>query len=1367
VEVQRISHYEIREILGEGKNAIVYKAWDLQHSRWVALRILLTLPDQTARIAALAGTSTLVSCTHRHVISIYSVGQEAEQVFLAEEYMPGGTLRHTVQTLSSVGHKLDVTDILEYALQIVDGLAYLHGQGLGHGNLHLDNVFLSDSGVLKIGDFVLDGKSSSVSPSLDFQCLALLLYELATGETPLQVLEDLAQSSESSEILFQSLARLRPDLPDYFHSILRRLLNEGEDGYLHANAILDDVKKFLTDKPANKTVVQRLEPTQAEPRAAAVTSPATNLLSPGQLLAGRFRIIRFLGRGGMGEVYAAEDRELGEQVALKTVLPEIASDERVIARFRKEIQLARKVTHQNVCRIYDLFHHLPAGSAESDRITFLTMELLQGETLAERLRRDGPMDVSEAQPILLQMTAALDAAHKAGIVHGDFKPSNVMLVDSGNKTPRAVITDFGLARLSTVDPAVTQSMQKGGGFVGTPAYMAPELFRGGMSTPAVDIYSFGIVAYELVTGERPFGGSTGFSIALALQQDAPSPRTLVPDLDPTWEKSILRCLEKEPGNRFQSFAEVDTAVSGEVAIASGIGTTQPLTDIRISRINWTRARIAIAVVLLIGILSTALYLSWTARPETDTSRRSLAVLGFTNLSGEADKEPLSTALSVMLNTELGKDAQLRTIPRETVARMKQELALTEAGGFAPDTLAKIRNYLKADYLVYGAYFISPDVVDTIRLELHLQDASTGEMLASMTEERSTSQTLDLVLVAAAVLREGLGLPPVESAVRASTPAGTETTQLYTQGLAKLQVFDASGAREMFEKAVAKDPKDALARSALAISWSMLGSWRRAKEDADAALPLSSNLPTEEKLLVEGRYHEAALDWKRAIEVYTTLFDLFPGNLDYGLRLASIQVSAGNTRAAAVTIKKLRELSAPDKDSPRIDIVHAHLAAATSDFKNQQTLAAAAVTKGKSLGARQLVAGARLLEGSALVRLGDLAKARAAFQEARTMYIAAGNSWESANAATNLALVLAESGDLEGARAALDDSLVIYRQVGDQRGAAAALINLGTVFRNLTRFEEARKAYEQALSIYRDRDTADRSGEAKALNNLANLAAASGDQSGARKLLQEALPAVRDTGDVDATATVLVNLAELLADQGDLAAAGRSYDESLAMFRQVDNKSAIAHTLDKIADLLVAKGDLKGAREKYEEAFALRSQTGESEGYTQLALANLQLEEESPARAEQIAKAAATQFRKEGRAEEEASALAVLARALFAQGKRQEVRQPIEEARRLSANSNQGVRLSVRIVAASMIGALGGHAEATRELTQIAAESQRAGLVALELQARLALGEVEVQAGRRKEGQERLRSVEEAARNRGYLHLAKKAAAARSRFTTPS
>jgi tetratricopeptide (TPR) repeat protein len=276
---------------------------------------------------------------------------------------------------------------------------------------------------------------------------------------------------------------------------------------------------------------------------------------PNQVFAERYKLIRQIGKGGMGEVYEAEDLRLRQRVALKTILPEIAGDPVAIARFKSEIVLAQKVTHPNVCRIHGLGLHKQSDGRE---LPFLTMEFLPGETLSARLKR-GAMDLAEALPIVHGMIDGLSAAHRAGVIHRDFKSSNVMLVpDEGGI--RAVITDFGLAKPSQPANDGTELTRRGA-ITGTLRYMSPEQINGETLTPASDIYSLGIVVYEIVTGRVPFTGDSEWAIISAhLNTPPPSPRKSVPNLDAKWEAAILKCLRKRPDERFSSAQEFKAAL---------------------------------------------------------------------------------------------------------------------------------------------------------------------------------------------------------------------------------------------------------------------------------------------------------------------------------------------------------------------------------------------------------------------------------------------------------------------------------------------------------------------------------------------------------------------------------------------------------------------------------------------------------------------------------------------------------------------------------------------------------------------------------------------------------------------------------------
>jgi len=305
-----------------------------------------------------------------------------------------------------------------------------------------------------------------------------------------------------------------------------------------------------------------------DPSQSTISGELRELFSNGDVLGGRFRVVRFIAAGGMGEVYEAEDLELHERVAIKTIHPEMLQHQQAVARFKREVQLARKVTHPNVCRIYDLFRHVKHGDETSDGIVFVSMELLKGRTLADQIRETRRFSLTQALPLVKQLASALSAAHLAGVVHRDFKPSNVVLVPSDAKAGaevRAVITDFGLA--FQTENSGTTSTTTGLGVFGTPAYMAPEQLAGNIATPATDIYALGLVIYEMVTGVRPFegvGGNLVGELAKRLGGPPPSPREFAPELSSAWEGTILKCLEHDPSNRFADANSVYFALAALV-----------------------------------------------------------------------------------------------------------------------------------------------------------------------------------------------------------------------------------------------------------------------------------------------------------------------------------------------------------------------------------------------------------------------------------------------------------------------------------------------------------------------------------------------------------------------------------------------------------------------------------------------------------------------------------------------------------------------------------------------------------------------------------------------------------------------------------
>ena len=413
----------------------------------------------------------------------------------------------------------------------------------------------------------------------------------------------------------------------------------GEDAWLRSEAeriLAGYTEAFLEDPPL---LLEELIDEAAKAR----------VFEPGEQVAGRFRIVRWLAHGGMGEVYEAEDSELpGVRIALKTVRGHIARSESLRRQFRREVELARKVTHPNVCRIYDLNRHrLPSKDGRDEETVVLSMELLEGETLSEHLRRKGALPIQEARPIAIAVIDALVAAHAAGIVHGDLKPNNVMLVGEG-AARRPVVMDFGLAHTA----------QEGGIPAGAPGYMAPEQFSGTETTPATDIYALGVMLYEMMTGRHPFPGLHSFEQAAQAARTRPeNPRSVAPDLDRRWAAAILKCLQPEPAQRFQSARELRGELEGED--------------------RSTRRQILVGSAAL--LLSSAGTLAYR-KIEASRQGALVAVLPFENAGGDPANRYFVEGLSDEIRDYLSQLPGLRVIARTSSAEVgRARMSFVSAG----------------------------------------------------------------------------------------------------------------------------------------------------------------------------------------------------------------------------------------------------------------------------------------------------------------------------------------------------------------------------------------------------------------------------------------------------------------------------------------------------------------------------------------------------------------------------------------------------------------------------------------------------------------------------------------------------------------
>jgi len=1008
-------------------------------------------------------------------------------------------------------------------------------------------------------------------------------------------------------------------------------------------------------------------------------NPSRNF-SEGDVVAGRYRVVRFLSAGAMGEVYAVEDLSLHERVALKTIRPEVAGSPESLARFKRELRMARRVTHPNVCRVFDLGEHRFSEDASEVGLSFLTMELLEGETLYEYRVRKGRLPPDEVLRLAEQMAAGLDAAHSAQVIHRDFKSNNVMRVRSPQGEVRAVVTDFGLAlsEVPTHDMKITQGRK----LLGSPDYMSPEQVAGEPLSPASDIYSFGVVLFELLTGQLPFVAPTAAATAIMrLHKPPPSPRELVPELDPLWERVLLRCLARLPHQRFATASEAVATLRGPSGVSSSGGLAAPL------------------------------------------ARRGIAVLAPRNLSGRGDAAWLSTALTEMLCAELALGGQLRLLSGESVARMRKDLSLPEEEGFAEDTLWRIRAWAGVDQVLTGSFVaVGHGDAAMLRLSLRVQEVSTAETVAHVTVTGAERELLELVTRAGASLRERLGMGPLSSeqvhGVRGALPEAAEAARLYAEGLAALRGLDAATAVEKLGRTLNWEPTFAPAWSALAAAFKQLYLESRAKEAARRAFELSVSLSEEERMVVRARHHEAQAEWPQAIETWRTLLGRFPDSVEYGTALASAQVAAGRTREAQETLTTLRRLPAPLSEDVRLDLAAVEAMSAASDFAAGRRLAQEAVRRARQAGQSLLTATALVHEAYAARNLGEAARAVELLEEAERLFQAGGDRGGAARALMIRAFALKDVGQLRSAEASILTAVRVARELQGASLVAEGLANAGIISCQLGELDEALRRVQEARELYQQLDMP--VGNNHAMLVLGMVEGSRGRLDEGQRLLEQAGQEARERfGDDYIEAWARYELGLLLLTRGALEQARPQLEQALTLRRARGIRAFVAESELAMARLALEEGRLEEALALAEQALAAHAalRSPDKEGLAHAVRARVLLAQGELPRAR---RALASARMLAGNSEElliQAEVALTEARMALEQGTPEEHEAQARRLQQLVATAAkaglQGMWLEARLVLAEL-------SQAGAELPAIEREATRMGYLPL---ARMAMSRI--------------------------------------------
>jgi len=605
---------------------------------------------------------------------------------------------------------------------------------------------------------------------------------------------------------------------------------------------------------------------------------------PGKIFDNRYRIIEEIGRGGMGRVYKAEDTELNITVALKIIRPKYSLNRYFIEQFKKETLTARSISHENVIRIYDL--------GEANKIKYISMEYIKGQDLRDLIQASGSLTIETAINMTTQMCEALKAAHQKGIVHQDLKPSNIMVDNDG----QVYIMDFGLAKALYSQEAI-----KTGRIAGTPQYMSPEQARGEKVDQRSDIYSLGIIMYEMLTGTPLFEAESIENYIQKHTHEIPQPPSNInPHIPKYIEAIILKCLEKDKEKRYQNIKEILTDLLEQRL------ETKPR-----SVTDWVKKYRYMALVIgLVFIIAISIFLlrKEPVLPLLKRKRISVAIMYMINNTGDRSLDYLSRTFTELLIADLLQSKYIRVLTGDRLYDILQDLELLEATSYSSEDLMRVASLGGVDHILQGNYTMAGE---TLRINAFLHEASSMEPVGS---ERVTGVGIESIFAMADELtrkiKVNFNFTPeeidmdIDKDVEIITTDSQEALKYYIEGkrLYKERKFKESN--EVLEKAVALDPGFALAYKQISDNYGYMVKPEQAQEYIQKALSLIDRVSEREYYLLKG---DTTDSYQSKIENYQKLLEIYPDDLKGLSHLGSLYRNMEEWDLAQEQFEKIIEI----------------------------------------------------------------------------------------------------------------------------------------------------------------------------------------------------------------------------------------------------------------------------------------------------------------------------------------------------------------------------------------------------------------------------------------------------------------------------
>jgi len=636
-------------------------------------------------------------------------------------------------------------------------------------------------------------------------------------------------------------------------------------------------------------------PAEAISQTKTLDTPAKEL-TRGTTFAGRYDFIEELGKGGMGSVYKVFDQRIKDEVALKLLKPEVA-DEKTIERFSNELKFARKIVHKNVGRMYDL--------NKEEETYYITMEYVPGEDLKSFIRRSGQLTIGKAVSIDKQICEGLSEAHKLKVIHRDLKSSNIMIDKDGN----ARIMDFGIARSLEAKELTAEGM-----IIGTPEYMSPEQVEGKEADQRSDLYSLGVILYEMVTGTVPFKGDTAFSIALKHKSEIPKdPKELNAQIPENLNQVILKCMEKEREKRFQTAEELLSELKkSEESITTAervVPKKKPAEIMRKRRMLAIPGILLLAAILIIAGYFLIDQLLRRVKPEPASGiawKNSIAVLPFSDLSPQKDQTWFCDGMTDEIIGRLTKFKDLKVIAKASV----------EAYRGTKKSIQDIGQELGVDKILEGSIRKEEN---NIRVSAQLINVEDNSYSWSDTYNRELESVFAIQDEISLAIVDKLKLELLEKGEIELVKRHTENLEaynLYLKGRYFLhERFDQMKGLMFFQQALEKDPNYALAYVGIASCYASLGFYSllppkeahpKAKQAIKKALEIDDTLSGAHSSLARIKTN-FDWDWEGAEREFKRALELNPGSASSRMRFALFLSAMGRFEEAIVEMKRAQEL----------------------------------------------------------------------------------------------------------------------------------------------------------------------------------------------------------------------------------------------------------------------------------------------------------------------------------------------------------------------------------------------------------------------------------------------------------------------------